>query len=173
MVNTAFGVFAVGWFLVVALHVVPALIDAREACDPDARHSDAAGVAEVVNVGRHPPAEGQLLQEVGRFVVAADEDCENRRRLLTRVVLVESAHFSVLLRHGHAIQIVLVAHGLEVAAAQQQVHLDVFLLLEVRQSFVDALQLTVSAPFYCHFHFRTLEIFYTHLELPACLSNTA
>jgi len=139
-----------------ALHEVPALVDAGEACDADAGDSDAAGVAQIVDVGRHPAAEGQLLQEVGRFVVAADENGEHRRRLLARVVLVEGAHFAVFLRHGHAIQVVLVAHGLEVAAAQQQVHLDVFLLLEVRQSFVNSLQLAVSAPFHCHLHLRTL-----------------
>ena len=37
------------------------LENAREAADPDAVDLDDAGVAQVVDVGRHPPAVGQLL----------------------------------------------------------------------------------------------------------------
>lgn len=41
---------------------------------------------EVVDVGRHPPAVGQLLQVIGRLVVPANEHREDRGLLLAGVV---------------------------------------------------------------------------------------
>lgn len=46
----------------------------------------AGNLTEVVDVGSHPPAVGQLLQVVGRLVVPADEHREDRCLLLAGVV---------------------------------------------------------------------------------------
>lgn len=47
-------------------------------------------LTQVVDVGRDPPAVGQLLQVVGSLVVAADEHGEHRGFLLARVVPAET-----------------------------------------------------------------------------------
>ncbi len=54
------------------LAVVVGVVDAGEAADADAAKGDHAGVAQVENARRGPPAVVQLPQVVGGLMVAAD-----------------------------------------------------------------------------------------------------
>ena len=63
----------------------------------------------------------QLKKVIARLVVPAHEHCEVRRFAGPRVVFVEVAHLAVFGRHGDAVKVVGVAHGLEVAANNQEV----------------------------------------------------
>lgn len=78
-------------------------------------------------------------------MVAADEYGQNGRQLFATVVLVERAHALELFRHGHAVEVVRVARRLEVAAAQQQIHLVVLLTFDFSDCKVDLLQFAVGA----------------------------
>ena len=59
--------------------------------------------------------------------------------------LVKGAHLAVLGRHGHAEEIVVVADGLEVAAADEQVDFRARLFFRLPQRVVNLGQLTVAA----------------------------
>ena len=100
------------------------LVYPRESSYSDSVDLHNSRVSEVENVGRHPASVGQLLQVVGGLVVASNEDGEDGRDGLPAVVFVEAAHGLVLVRAGHAREVGEVPGGLEVTAAQQQVHLD-------------------------------------------------
>lgn len=65
---------------------------------------------------------------------------------------VEGLHVAVLGRHRHAAQVRLVAHRLEVAAAQQQVDGPRAAPLRQRQRLVDLVQLPVAAAGHGHAH---------------------
>ena len=62
---------------------------------------DHSSTAEVVNVGRDPSTVEKFLQIVRCFMVAADENGQNRRDFLARVVLVERPHLFVLVWDSH------------------------------------------------------------------------
>ena len=114
-------------------------------------------VPEVVHVRTHEPAVVQLPEVVGRLVVAPDEQRRVRRACLAGVVLVERPQLLVLVRHGHALQVVDVPHRLEIAAADQQVD-DVIpsALLQVAHRRVDLVQLAVAAPLHRDLHDPTV-----------------
>lgn len=78
-------------------------------------------------------------------MVSPNEDCENWGLFLSRVIPVEGLHVAVLGGHGHAAQVRLVAHRLEVAAAQQKVYGPRAAPLRQRQGLVDFVQLPVAA----------------------------
>ena len=59
-------------------------------------------------------------------MISANEDGCDGSDLLTRVVLVEVHHVLVLFRHGHVFEVALVAAGLKVPAAEEQVDLYVY-----------------------------------------------
>ena len=80
-------------------------------------------------------------------MIASDEKCRYRRRLLTAVVLIKRPELLVLVRHGHAFQIVQVSHGLEIAATNQQINFHLLHHLQVRDRGVYRIELAVTAPF--------------------------
>ena len=83
----------------------------------------------------------------------AEMPCWLRLRVLkSQLLLVKRVHALVLLWHGHAGEIGAVAHRLEVAAAQQEVHLDTILLFQEPDSFVDLVQFSVAASFHGDLH---------------------
>ena len=100
---------------------------------------------EVVHVGGDEAAVVELPQVVARLVVPADEQRRHGRLCLAAVVPMEGAELLVLVRHAHALEVVDVADRLEVAAAYQEVNLDVFDPFQVRQGGVDLVQLAVAA----------------------------
>lgn len=73
-----------------------------------------------------------------------------RTRLRTSPV--EGLHVAVLGWHGHAAQVRLVAHRLEVAAAQQKVYRARAAPLRQRQRLIDLVQLAVAAASHSHPH---------------------
>mmetsp|Transcript_19858 Transcript_19858/g.65659 ORF Transcript_19858/g.65659 Transcript_19858/m.65659 type:complete len:393 (-) Transcript_19858:193-1371(-) len=86
----------VGRRLAVAGVVVAPVVDAAQPSDADASHRHHARVPEEVDVGRDPAAVVELPEVGGRLVVAADEDREDGRTLLARVVPVKVLHRAVL-----------------------------------------------------------------------------
>lgn len=73
-----------------------------------------------------------------------------RTRLRTSPI--EGLHVAVLGWHGHAAQVRLVAHRLEVAAAQQKVYRARAAPLRQRQRLIDLVQLAVAAASHSHPH---------------------
>ena len=65
---------------------------------------------------------------------------------------VEGLHVAVLRRHGHAAQVGLVAHCLEIAAAEQKVYRPRAAPLRQRQGLIDLVQLAVAATGHSHAH---------------------
>lgn len=63
----------------------------------------------------------QLAQVRAGFVVAADEEGQEGRDAGAGVVFVEVADGTVFAGHGHGGQVVAVAHGLEVAADDEEI----------------------------------------------------
>lgn len=55
----------------------------------------------------------QLPKVIGSFVVAPNEQSENWSHLLSGVILVKCCHLSVLGRHGHATQVLIVTNCLQ------------------------------------------------------------
>lgn len=146
MVHASHGVVVERHRLEASGRVVLLLVDARESSDAQPRHVDDARCAQVEHVGGHPTSVVQLLQVARGFVVAADEHGEHGRRLLLLVVAVEGVQRAVLGRTRQRVQVAHVAHALEVAAAQQQLHgvLRVHLVDEV-DGRVDVVQQPVGA----------------------------
>lgn len=66
--------------------------------------------------------------------------------------LVESLHGSVLGRHGHALHVSFVAHGLEVPTAKQEVHFYPLLLFQAGNGLVDLVQLAMATAFNRNLH---------------------
>lgn len=85
-------------------------------------------------------------------MVASDENRQNRSHLLAAVVLVERAHILELPRHGHALEILHIARGLKVAAAQQQIDGAILAPFEFGDRFVDLLQFAVRTTLDGDFH---------------------
>ena len=108
----------------VTIEIVITFVDTRESTNPHTIHLHHPSVAQEEYVGSNPASVGQLLQVVGGLVVASNEDGEDRSDGLAAVVFVETAHGLVLVWTGHAGEVGEVSGGLEVSAAQQQVHLD-------------------------------------------------
>lgn len=128
--------------LVVQTQVVARVIDAREAADAKAAEVEDRGGAEVVDVGGGPAAvvavrgvsgrergrEGrkgggvQLPQMAAGLVVPTNKDRQVRSTSLAGVVLVEIADCAVLGGTGHDVQVLHVAHGLEVSTDDEEVH---------------------------------------------------
>lgn len=128
--------------------VVSSVVDARDARNAHAADGDHAGAPEVVDVGGDPPAIVQLLQVVGRLVVPADEQSQDWGDGLAAVVPVEGGHGQVLARDIHGFQVLLVAHRLEVPAANEQVDFLALFLLHPGDGRVDLVQLPVAASFH-------------------------
>jgi len=139
------------------------LVDAREPGDAQAGHVDDACRTQVEDVGSYPPAVVQLLQVAGGLVVATNENGEHGRRFLLLVIAVEGVQRAVLGRTGQRLQVTHVAHALEVAAAQQQLHgvRRVHLVHEV-DGRVDVVQQSVGAADDRHAH---------HGDLSSCLGD--
>lgn len=116
-------------------------------------------------------------------MVAADEDGEDRGLLLAGVVPagtrqlrrrgrvgpglagpgraaprspIEALHVAILGRHRHAAQVRLVAHGLEISAAEQQVGPHAVPPLQQLQRLVQLVQGAMAAPGHRHLHGRRL-----------------
>lgn len=70
-----------------------------------------------------------------------------RKHVSSSYLLVESPKLPVLLRNGHALQVLVVAYGLEVAAYQQEVDGVAVFGLEGLDVSVDGVELAVAAPF--------------------------
>ena len=100
---------------------------------------------EVVDVGGDEAAVVELPQVVARLVVPTYEQRRHGRLCLAAVIPMKGAELLVLVRHAHALEVVDVADRLEVAAAYQEVNLDVFDPFQVRQGGVDLVQLAVAA----------------------------
>lgn len=147
--------------LKVTTTVVSSVVNARNArnAHPADRHH--AGAPEVVNVGGDPSAIVEFLQVIGRFVVPADKQCQYRSDRLAAVVPVEGSHGQVLARDVHRLEVLLIAHCLEVPAAYQEVDFLALFLLHPGDGRVDLVQLPVAAAFHddaqvgvLHFCFR-------------------
>ena len=85
-------------------------------------------------------------------MVARTENRRNRSSLLAGVVLVKVFHRSVLFWTSNAVQVVHVAHGLEVTAAQKQVHLLTTFLLPVSDGGINHVKVAMAAAIHCHLH---------------------
>ncbi len=123
--------------LEVTTTVVSSIIDAGDARDAHAAYRYHARAPEVVNVGGDPPAIVQLLQVVGCLVVAANEQGQDRGDGLAAVVPMEGGHGQVLTRDVHGLQVLLIAHRLEVAAANEKVNFLPFFLFHSGDGGVD------------------------------------
>lgn len=113
---------AEGQALVVRQGVVVLRVDAAHAGDPQGPEAQDVGGAEVVDVGCDPAAVVELPEVRARLVVPADEDGQVGGLLLAPVVRREVAQLPVLGRHRHDGDVRRVAHGLEVAADDEQVY---------------------------------------------------
>ena len=83
-------------------------------------------------------------------MIPSHKDRQVRRLSLARIVLVEIAHGAVFGRHAHAVEVVGIAHGLEVAADYQEVDAGpVFARAGFCDRGVDGVQGAVAAAFDC------------------------
>ena len=80
----------------------------------------------------------QLSIVAAGFVIATDEKRQDWRGALARVVFVEVAELAVLGRTGHDLEVGHVAHGLEVAADDQQVDREAVPALGIADRLVDS-----------------------------------
>ena len=153
VVHSPLALLGVRRALVVPLLVVPILEYPRDPADADPVDPDHTRVAQVVDVGSHPPAVGQLLQVVGGLVVAPDEKCQHWGLEFPGVVLGEGAHVvHVFLRPGHGPGVAGNPDGLEVAAAEEEVDFEAGLTLTGLDCGVDLLEVAMSAALYRHAH---------------------
>lgn len=107
--------------LVMRLAVVHSLPDAAQPGNPQRAQPQHVGRAHVVDIGCDPTTVVQLRQMGRSLVVAPDEDGQVGGLAGAAVVLVVVAQGAVLGGHGHDLDIVAVADGLEVAADDEQV----------------------------------------------------
>lgn len=89
-------------------------------------------------------------------MVAADEDGGVRGNLSAGVVLPEGIHGAVARWDVQALQVVLVPHGLEIAATYEEVDFGVVGFLQLLKGSVHILQVAVHAPFHRYLHPRSL-----------------
>lgn len=85
-------------------------------------------------------------------MVAADEDGGVGGNLGAGIVLPEGVHGAVFERDVQALQVMLVPHGLEIAAAEEKVDFRVFRFLQLLKGSVDIVQVPVHAPFHRYLH---------------------
>ena len=97
-----------------------------------------------------------LSQRVDCFVVAADQDREDGREFLPLKVLVEMAEGFVFFGAVHVVEVLLVPQGLEIAADEKQVKLEVKFVLQGGQLMVDFLELAVETALDGHLYKRLL-----------------
>lgn len=67
-------------------------------------------------------------------------------------LLVKSLHVSVFGRHRHALHVPFISDSLEVSAAQKQVHLHTFFILQVTDALIYLIQFSMTTAFNCHLH---------------------
>jgi len=67
-------------------------------------------VSHVVDVWGYKASVGQLLEIVGSFMVAANEDREYRGRFFATIIFVEGVYLSILRRACDAFQIIFVSN---------------------------------------------------------------
>lgn len=128
--------------------VVSSIINAGDARDAYAAYRNHARASKVVDVGGDPPAIVQLLQVVGCLVVAANEQGQNRGDGFSAVIPMEGGHGQVLTRDVHGLQVFLIAHRLEVTAANEKVHFLPFFLFHSGDGGVDLVKLPMTASFH-------------------------
>mmetsp|Transcript_14329 Transcript_14329/g.56389 ORF Transcript_14329/g.56389 Transcript_14329/m.56389 type:complete len:303 (+) Transcript_14329:373-1281(+) len=105
VIYAAYCIALEGRCLVAAGVVVEALVDARHAANAEAAEPNDAGVAEEVDVGRHPAAVAHLKEVAAGLVVAANEYGRQGSQLLAAVVFVEAAELAVLSRAADALKV--------------------------------------------------------------------
>jgi len=91
-------------------------------------------------------------------VVAADEDGGVRGNLGAGIVLPEGIHGAILGRDVQALQVMLVPHRLEIAAAEEEVDFRVLRFLQLLKGSVHVVQVAMHAPFHRYLHPRSLPL---------------
>lgn len=70
-------------------------------------------------------------------MIATDEDSRIRSNLQARIVFPEGIHREEFVWYVEAFQIILVPHGLKIAATEKKIDFGVISFLEVLKGFVD------------------------------------
>jgi len=96
----------------VRLAVVVALPDARKRGDSKRPKSENISCTHVVNVGSDPTTVVQLEQVVAGFVIASNEDGQERSLSCAAVIFMIVGHLTIFWGHRCDIQIIFVSSGL-------------------------------------------------------------